>query len=132
SMPRHLDVRDAKVLLRFDKNGKLLTRLPSGEKSSATGKGTSQLPAINLEHSQVTLAKEGEHPLVVNDVKASLRPEGDKLVLSGEGSSPRWGRLVLGGTVNPRTDVADIHLKTADTVHVTQSMLDALPFIPAS
>jgi hypothetical protein len=132
AMPRHLDVHDAKVRLRFDKNGKLLTRLPSGEKSSTTGKRASQLPAINLDRSQLTLAKEGEQPLVINDVTATLRPEGDKLVLSGQGSSTRWGKLMLSGNVDPKTDDADIHLKTAGTVHVTQAMLAALPYIPAS
>jgi uncharacterized protein involved in outer membrane biogenesis len=130
--PRHLDVRDAKVLLRFDRNGKLLTRLPSGEKSGTTGKATSELPAINLERSQITLAREGEQPLVIDEVKARLLPEGDKLVLSGEGSSPHWGKLTLSGNVNPRADAADIRLKTAGTVHVTQPMLAALPYIPES
>jgi hypothetical protein len=130
--PRHLDVSDAQVLLRFDKNGKLLTRLPSREHAGGVGKGTGQVPAIRVEHSQITLDKEGEQPLVVNDFKGSLRPEEDRLEISGEGNSPRWGKLVLNGTVDARTDAADVRLKTAGTVHVTQAMLDALPFIPAS
>ena len=136
AQPHHIDASEAKVLLRFDRNGKLLTHFPSGGQSgggtSGAGSGSTQLPEISLKHSQVTLAKEGAQPIVLNDVTASVQPKDGKLVVSADGRGARWGKLLLSGNIDSTTHAADIDLKTAGTIHVTQAMLDGLPMVPES
>jgi hypothetical protein len=124
--PSRIEATGAKALLRFDSKGNLLTRFPSG--GQGLGKG-GPLPVVDLRQSQITFRKEGGADVVLNDVDAVLHPEGGNLVLAGEGSNPNWGKLTVGGQIDPKTGAASLELKSAGAIHVTQAMLSELPFI---
>lgn len=127
-MPRHIKADKATVLLRFDPKGGLLTSLPGGAKHEIKG----PLPDVELRNSRITLRREGGADVVVSGVTGTLRPEGGQYVLSAEGSNPQWGKLTVGGKIDPKSGSAAVDLKSAGTVHVTQKMLDDLPFLSPS
>src|SRR5437868_3432071 len=60
ALPRRLDVTGARVLLRFDREGKLLTSLPEqlfhGTKHPVS---VESIPDVELHESQITFRKEG-------------------------------------------------------------------------
>ncbi len=124
AMPRKVTLNGAAITLRFDKAGHLATRLPKvkGEPEA--------LPSFRIEHGQFTLRQEGHPDLVVTGVDAKIHAEGDGLVLSGTASDSYWGDWLLDGFLNQKAGITSITLKTAH-VHVTQAILDQLPFVPA-
>jgi translocation and assembly module TamB len=125
--PRRLDLKGARLTLRFDQNGRLLTRFPSTRPSQGE---IGPLPTVDLEESEVRFRKEGGGEIVLGHVKGTLRSEGSQLVLKGEGSNPRWGKLLFSGRIDPRTGAAALDVKSPGLVHVTQQMLSELPFVP--
>ncbi len=132
AMPRRVGLSGAKVTLRFDKKGHLLTRFPSGGQLAGTPGSTGQvekMPDINLEQSELTLRKEGGPEVVLTGVKVQVKPEAGKLVISGSAANPQWGKLELAGTYDEKAKAVVINLRSDDEVNVTQAMLNALPFI---
>ncbi|MCC6417526.1 MAG: hypothetical protein IT429_04690 [Gemmataceae bacterium] len=133
ALPRRLAVSGGAVTLRFDANGKLLTRLPQAASPGEGGVAAQGfLPALDLDNSQITLRKQGYPAIVLTDVTLHATPEGGRLALSGSGVNPQWGKLNLTGTVDPQAGSFALTLTSAGTVRVTQAMLDALPLVPPS
>ena len=119
--------------LRFDENGQLLTRLPQAASPGEGALGAQgPLPALDLDNSRLTLRKQGHPDIVLTDVTLRATPDGGRLALSGSGASPKWGKLNLTGTVDPKAGSFALTLTSAATVRVTQAMLDALPVVPPS
>jgi hypothetical protein len=131
-MPQHVELKGAKLLLRFNARGSLLTRLPSGGQGVGKWQTGSPLPTLGIQQSQVTFRREGGDDVVVNEVNATMQPEDGKLVLSGEGTNPRWGKLLLRGKIDPCSGASTVTLKSAGTVHVTRQMLRELPFVSST
>ncbi|MBV9123282.1 MAG: hypothetical protein JO112_07995, partial [Planctomycetes bacterium] len=125
TMPRHLTLTGAEVLLRFNKDGKLLTKLPSTKGETHT------LPDVHVENSRLILRQEGRPEMVLAGIGFELRPEGEKLTLTGAVEDAAWGHWSLEGTANRQQETASATLKT-DNVHVTMALLKNLPLIPAS
>lgn len=119
--PRALTLRGAAVTLRFDPQGHLLTRLP------LVAAEAQAFPAVHLERGQLTLQQEGHPDMVITGIAAALQDEGSQLVLQGTVADPYWGTWNLHGTL-PRNGSAVLLLKTP-LVHITQAMLDRLPFV---
>lgn len=122
--PRHLRLRGADVSLHFDRGGHLVTRLPH-----AQGKQEA-LPRIEVEASRIAIRQEGRPEMVLSGLALSLWQEDGEVVVTGMISDPQWGNWSVQGQVNPGTGVGSANLKTAGT-HVTQAMLDELPFVSA-
>jgi hypothetical protein len=122
--PQHLELIGAALTLRFDAQGRLLTRLPSPK-----GKATA-LPEIDLRDSQLTLAQEGKPDLVLHGITAKVQSQDGQLVLSGSLQDPHWGRWDLGGRFDQKSGEATGTVKT-DHIHLTMPELQALPFIGA-
>ncbi|HEV3262578.1 MAG TPA: AsmA-like C-terminal region-containing protein [Gemmataceae bacterium] len=120
--PGELTLDGAAVTLRFDRDGRLLTRLPTSR--GATG----ELPAVDIQHGRVTLRQEGRPDLVVSDIDAELRSEGDRLRLTGTLAEPAWGNATLEALLDRKTGEAAVTLKVPRT-HVTQDMLSNLPLV---
>jgi translocation and assembly module TamB len=122
TQPRDLDVTGAALRLRFDKDGHLLTRLPARK-----GKAVS-LPDVHLHRSRVTIDQEGRPEFIVDGIDAEVHSREGKLVLAGTVQDPRWGNWDVDGSLDPAGGPSSGTLKTAG-VHVTQKMLEDLPFV---
>jgi hypothetical protein len=134
AVPGNLHVTGAKVLFRFDKEGKLLTALPSQAlQGDAPGAGAAagNVPEINLVHSQIIFRKEGSPDLVLDNVHGKLAKQKDQFVLTGGAENPQWGPWKLGGQFSQDSPKIRVELKSGGTVHVTQAMLDQVPFVPS-
>jgi hypothetical protein len=123
---RDLDVTGADLTLRFDDQGRLVTRLPAPK-----GKAEA-LPAIHLHDSRLTLLQQGRHPFVVSGIDAELRPDEGRLVLTGSVHDPHWGDWGVRADLAPATGACSGTLTSSARVHVTQPMLEDLPFVGAS
>jgi hypothetical protein len=119
--PRTLTVRGAAVTLRFDPQGHLLTRLPLPAAEA------SAFPAVHLERGQLTLHQEGYPDLVLTGIEADFQDDGTQLVLQGTVADPDWGTWSVHGTL-PRSGSATLLLQNPG-IHLTQTMLDRLPFV---
>ncbi|HYT93994.1 MAG TPA: AsmA-like C-terminal region-containing protein, partial [Gemmataceae bacterium] len=131
--PSEVQLTGAKVTLRFDSDGRLLTRLP-GRRPSAEGSPLDRmksLPHLHAEQSEVTLHKEGHPDIILKNVKLDASPKEGRFVLHGTGENTEWGQLILDGMLGPKNELA-LTLKTAGQIQITQTMLDALPLVPAS
>lgn len=123
--PHVLTLAGARVTLRFDRHGHLLTRLPS-----AKG-GAGALPEIHIRHGELTIDQEGHPAMMIEGIDADLRPEADGLTASGAVTDGRWGHWSVRGRLDRRNDTGSATLST-ERVHVTQMMLTELPFVPPS
>lgn len=131
--PESVTLTGAAVMLRFDKEGHLLTTLPA-QQTSETGK-EGALPNLRFEHSQITIQKEGAADLVIPDIKATLQSQGDQIVLAGHADNAHqssWGPWNLQGVFGRQTKETSFTLRSDGAIHVTQAMLNELPFVQAS
>jgi hypothetical protein len=122
AIPHQLTLDGAAVTLRFDKEGHLLTRLPKPKGPAAT------LPAIHLQNGRLALQQEGRPEFSVEGVIGDLHSEGERLRLTATVTDPTWGNWTLEGAFDRQkeTGTATLH---GDRRHVTQAMLDQLPFL---
>ena len=134
SMPNRISLQGAKLLLRFDKAGMLTTCFPSpaaaDSTATAAAKGPS-FPEADLEQADVTFRKEGQQDLTIKNVNARIVRHAKILVLSGSADSIDLGKLTLTGSFDEDSRQAAVHLNSNSKIHVTQSILDRLPFVPA-
>lgn len=133
AMPTKVAVKPATILLRFDREGRLLTRFPASSGGQSDKFDLGSLPAIDIEQGEIVFRKEGQPDVVARNVRARLsREEDGKLTLAGTADSQELGKLVLDGKVDGQSPRAIVTLKTDTKVHVNQAVLDRLPFVPAS
>jgi hypothetical protein len=121
--PHRITLAGAAVTLRFDRDGKLLSRLPQ---TTSSGR---PLPTIRVERGKVTLQQVGRPEMVVAGVSLELRPDDGKFALSGMVTDEYWGDWTLDGSADPASGGFTATLKT-DRAAVTQERLDRLPFVP--
>jgi hypothetical protein len=122
--PKALILDGAAITLRLDETGHLLTRLPgpSAHKES--------LPHFHLTRCRVTLQQQGHPQFIVRGVEGTLTDDGQTLTLSGAIEDDTWGKWRFSGRLEKATAVLHFEMTTTG-VHVTQKMLDELPFVPA-
>jgi hypothetical protein len=131
--PANVTLNDASVTLRFDKEGHLLTLLPEPPPGEADKDLT--LPNVRLEDSRLTLQREGGPALVATGIQATLTRQGDRLVLRGavdNAERPALGKWSLQGELDEKKKTASLTLSSEGPVHVTQSLLEELPFVPSA
>jgi hypothetical protein len=122
--PSRLELKNAVILLRFDKDSHLLTRLPTpaGERAG--------YPTVTFTNSKVTIRQEGRPDLVVGNINGTLTPHGKRLDLEGAvKADPTWGDWEASGWLEPATGACTGTLRT-DRIHLTQAQLEGLPFVP--
>jgi hypothetical protein len=121
--PGRITLRGTHLLLRFDRNGKLLTQLPRREGPIG------EVPLLAVRDSQITLRQEGRDAgLTIKGVTADVGSEGDRLVLEGTIEDPEWSGWSVAGEFDRGTEVGTLVLRT-DEVAVSPEMLDRLPCI---
>ena len=120
--PHELILAGAAVTLRFDNEGQLLTQI------ARSTTGAESLPVVKVEHGEITIEQQGRKPLVVSGIDGKLQPEGSQVVVSGSVSDPYWKGWTLSGVIDRKTGEVQTTLKTTG-LHVTQPMLEDLPFV---
>src|SRR5262249_21413960 len=85
------------------------------------------LPAVRLERGQLTISQENRPDVIIHGIDAEVQDHGDQVVLEGTGADPYWGNWSLEGTFD-RSRACMLTLHTP-WVHITQAMLDRLPFV---
>jgi translocation and assembly module TamB len=131
STPHNLTLTGADITLRFGKDGKLLTALPTGASAGPFKMDT--LPNLRIERGRLTLQREEGPVLEVTGIDAILHRAADGFVLDGTAESPGaqgWGKWTLHGAFATTDDRISLLLKTTQPVHVSETMLAGLPFVP--
>jgi hypothetical protein len=77
----------------------------------------------------LTIRQEGRADLVVDLHDVTLRPADAAMALSGSAGNRDWGKWALSGRIEPNGRDGVVTVRSRTPIHVTQSMLRALPFI---
>jgi hypothetical protein len=117
--PGFLDLRDAVLRLRFDRDGKLLTKLPTFAFSES-------FPAVDIRGARVVLEQEGRRPFSLDGAALDLAPDRAEN-LHGTIDDPVWGAFDVAGAY--RDDRLQLTLTSLGVV-LTPGMARALPFVP--
>lgn len=124
--PTELHFRDARVLLRFDRNGDLLTKLPD-----AGGDDGGAMPDIHIDSGTLTIRQEGREDSVFNGIHLTLREVDQAVQVSGTIEDQSWGQWTADGsfpTGRPGKPGA-LTLKTVKAQPVTPELLRRVPFV---
>ena len=132
AMPNEVTITGAKVLLRFDREGALLTKLPEPPKQAGDSTTSlASLPQITLKESQITFRKEGSEDMVAENVNVTLTRSEQGPVASGSFESKSWGKWTAKGDVNDPAKRVEVRLISDGRVKLTEAMLYQIPFVPA-
>jgi hypothetical protein len=128
--PNHVTLSGASVTLRFSRDGHLLTVLPEAPPGEADKEVL--LPKVRIEDSRITFQRDGGPSLVATGINATLIRQGDRLVLAGAVGNPErlaLGKWSLQGGLDPKGRTTSVTLTSEGAVHVTQRLLEELPFV---
>jgi len=125
--PTHVNLHGVTVLLRFDDQGNLLTRLPSGN----TGPPTTldKLPAITLADAKLFCVSSDGRQLACESLNLKLTPVRGGATLCGDAVSAALGRWSLLGTLDAQKCQIAVTAATQEYVPVSQALLAQLPFL---
>src|SRR5262245_21764812 len=130
--PRRLTLKGLRANLHFDKDGRLLTKMPRLEEQAPNEPG----PTIALEGAEITLHQQGakDQPartitITGADLHIEEAPSGQ--TLSGTVHDPHWGDWQVEGRLGPGKGRASLTLRTSQA-QVTQQKLESIPFVAAS
>ena len=132
AMPNEVTITGAKVLLRFDREGALLTKLPEPPKQAGDSTTSlASLPLITLKESQMTFRKEGSEDMVAENVSMTLTRSEQGAAASGSFESKKWGKWTAKGEANDPAKRVEVRLISDGRVKLTEAMLVQIPFVPA-
>jgi translocation and assembly module TamB len=120
-----LTLKGASIHLHFDKDGRLLTRLPKNEGENAA------VPAIHILNSQVTIQQDGRASMTITHINGDVHPESGGLAVTGKIEDPTWGAWTVNAYWNQQVGQGSARL-TCPRTHLTQAKVEAIPFVPAS
>ena len=122
--PTEIHFRDAQVLLRFDRNGDLLTRLPR----AGDGGG---LPAIHIESGTLTIRQVGHEDSVFQGIDLTITEVDHLVKVSGKVEDRAWGEWTAEGAIptGGETKAGKLTLTTVKPQQVTPELLRHVPFV---
>ena len=120
-----ITLRHGHVTLHFDRDGRLLTRLPE-----PTGGEGGALPVVRLVDGEFTIRRDGRADETIHKIQLEFRADGPKLLLSGTVDDPVWGPWTVAGSRMSQSSPLAFNLKTRETMHVTPALLKRTPFVP--
>ena len=126
--PDQITVENARVHLRFDENGDMLTQLPTPPKSDTP---SGPIPAVDINAATVTVEQTGRPAFTVSGVDLTIRETDGRLTLAGAAADDQWGRWNLAGDVAADGSTGTITIESPEPVPVTMPMLESIPFVPA-
>ncbi len=124
--PQDIHLQGARMLLRFDRAGRLLTKTPTKKKTAPE-----RLPNFHIDGGELTFDQHHRLPMMIRGIHADLTSRADSLTLTGIINDPFWGNWKANGTFNSTGSQGSISLGT-ESVAVTMTKLKAIPFVPPS
>ena len=128
TMPNSVVVADASVLLQFDQDGTLLTRLPVWQDRPDLSASAMSADLIN---GRLEIQQPGRDPLTIKAVDLRLRPVKDQLQVAGSVGDLLGSKWLLSCTADPRSKQASWKAAT-DSLRVDTQIVDKLPLVPAN
>jgi translocation and assembly module TamB len=126
TQPTNIQLDGAEVVLHFDSDGHLVTRLPSSKG------GARPLPHLHIKEGELTLAQAGRDPMVLHGVTAEVTAGADgEMKIEGRVHDPYWSDWSVDGRYAPEQNTASLVLDTK-SCDITMAKLRSVPFIPAS
>jgi hypothetical protein len=124
--PSEIHFRDAKVLLRFNRNGDLLTKLPTA--GGTTGGG---LPILRIESGTLTIRQEGREDAVFRGIDLTIAESDQVIKLTGTIEDEAWGKWTAEGVVptSAQAKPGRVVLQTVSPQRVTPELLRKVPFV---
>ncbi len=119
-LPTDLRLDGVALTLRFDRDGNLLTKLP-------TPAGGGAFPAIDIRDARVTILQEGRRPFTLGGISATTRGE----AITGTAADPDWGTFALSGSLKGEPAELALKLKHA-SADITPERLRSIPFVPTA
>lgn len=127
--PGEVTLTQPELTLRFDADGKLLTRFPSLQ--GGGGGGTSPLPSVTLKGGKLNLVQEGHPDVSFEGIDAVIASANENLSITGSINDRAWGEWTVQGTFDTTTQATFAKLETREPRHVDPSFLSTAPFVPA-
>jgi translocation and assembly module TamB len=124
--PNYVHLKGARVVLHFDRDGHLLTKLPSGKKGAPTA-----MPRLRIQGGELTLHQETRSPAIFRGLDVEVASSEGGLTLTGKIGDPFWGDWKLGGSFDGDGGKGGLTLD-AEQIAVTMPKLKAIPFVPLS
>jgi hypothetical protein len=126
SDPTKITLDGLQLLVRHDRAGRLLTRLP---RPADAGKPT---PTIRVANAGVTIRKDGEPDVRFDGFQGQVAEQNGQIRLTGELHDPTWGgQWHIDATAPKAGGTVGVSVKSAG-VHVTQKMLRRAPYVAES
>ena len=122
--PGAITLRDARVTLRFNKAGDLITRLPEPEIS-----GGGAVPNVRMVASELTFLQEGHPEAKFHGIDLSIATEAGNPVARGTLADARWGNAEFEGLVDLAGRVATFSLRSPQPREITPELLEQTPFV---
>jgi hypothetical protein len=122
--PTELTVRGLALTLHFDRDGKLLTKLPESK-----GDGDPAFPAVRAEGVSLTVKQDGRPDFVLTNARLDATPEDGKITIRGPIVDPNWGKWDVNGTIEIKSGTARLELTAVDAP-LKMDLLRSIPFVP--
>ncbi len=124
--PEDIQLQGARITLRFDSGGRLLTKLPTKKKGAPA-----RLPLMHIEDGELTFDQEHRSPMIIRGVNAQLTSTENGSKLTGTVNDPFWGDWKANGDFNSDGSKGSLTLDTEE-VAVTMQKLKSISFVPLS
>ncbi|HEY7158042.1 MAG TPA: DUF3971 domain-containing protein [Gemmataceae bacterium] len=124
--PNEIQLQGARIDLRFDVDGHLLTQLPKPKKAAPA-----KIPRLHIEKGQLTIDQEHRPPMIVRGINADIVSGANGLELIGNITDPFWGTWQAKGDFDSAGGKGSLTLDSAG-VEVTMKKLKYIAFVPPS
>lgn len=125
--PKEVTLIGVTLTIRIDKDGRLLTTLPS-----TSGGGTGgDIPAVRIENGTLKMQQDGRPEFAVTGIHGTLLPKDGSIVIDGKSSDPNWGEWTAAGTIDPKALTGNVVLNNP-AGRADMALLSSVPFVPAA
>src|SRR5947209_852795 len=119
-----ITLRGPKLTFRFDKDNKLLTKLPDFSSG-----GSGNWSEFRIKNAQITFLHEGSREAVFSNISGTVRKDGEGISITGAADDSEWGAWTIKG------ERADADAPFAVTLHcdacrLAPEKLRRVPFVP--
>lgn len=124
--PTDVTVHGLALTLHFDRDGKLLTKMPK-----SSGGGETHVPVVHADGVTLTLKQDGRPDFVLSNATLAVTPDGDKVGVRGSVDDPNWAKWEVTGEADAKAGTGSVELATA-AGPLKMDLLRSIPFIPES
>jgi hypothetical protein len=126
AMPSNVTLHDARVFLRFDKNGDLVTKFPPADASTGDG----NIPAVRIQSGVLTIRQAGRPDSVFHGIDLALTTVDGVVRVAGTIEDATWGKWTADGSIpTGGGGQAKLTLATVAPQKVTPDLLKTVPFV---